>query len=272
MLDWLFPNGLNAYEIITSLLDLGIISFIIYELMVLAKGTRGWLIMQGLLVFFILLYICHLLDLRTVSWVLDRFVMLLPVALVILFYPEMRTLLEELGKFGVWAGRPRLFFGEKRPQLAILEEIIRAVKSLSAKRVGALIVLERQARVDDYIYQSIPIDAQLSSRLVESIFYPGNPLHDGAILIRGNRIVAASCVLPLSSKEEVGENLHTRHRAGLGLSELTDAVVIIVSEETGAVSLAYEGILKQDINEEQLREILRSLFFKEEKNVGKAKA
>ncbi|MGC8843630.1 MAG: diadenylate cyclase CdaA, partial [bacterium] len=94
MLDWLFPNGLNAYEIITSLLDLGIISFIIYELMVLAKGTRGWLIMQGLLVFFILLYICHLLDLRTVSWVLDRFVMLLPVALVILFYPEMRTLLE----------------------------------------------------------------------------------------------------------------------------------------------------------------------------------
>lgn len=272
MIDWLFPNGLTLSEIITSILDIGIIAFFIYELMLLARGTRGWFIMQGLIIFFISLYICHLLDLETVSWVLDRFVVLLPVALVILFYPELRTLLEELGRFGFWAGRPRFFFGSKRPQLAIIDEILRAVKSLSAKRIGALIVLERQVRVDDYIYQSIPIDAELSSRLIESIFYPGNPLHDGAILIRGNRIVAASCVLPLSSREELGENLHTRHRAGLGLSELTDAAVIIVSEETGAVSLAYDGNLRQNLNEDQLREILRSLFLKVEKHVGKAKA
>jgi diadenylate cyclase len=272
MIDWLFPNGLTPGEIITSLLDIGIIAFFIYELMLLARGTRGWFIMQGLIIFFIALYICHLLDLETVSWVLDRFVVLLPVALVILFYPELRTLLEEIGRFGFWAGRPRFFFGTKRPQLAIIDEIIRAVKSLSAKRIGALIVLERQVRVDDYIYQSIPIDAELSSRLIEAIFYPGNPLHDGAILIRGNRIVAASCVLPLSSREELGENLHTRHRAGLGLSELTDAAVIIVSEETGAVSLAYDGNLRQNLNEDELREILRSLFLKEEKYVGKAKA
>lgn len=270
MAEWLFPNGLTWQEVITSLVDIGIIAFLVYELMLLAKGTRGWYIIQGLIIFFIALYICNLLGLETMSWVLDRFVMLLPVALVILFYPELRTLLEEIGRLGVWAGRPRLFFGTKRARLAVIDEILQAVKNLAGKRIGALIVLEKQMRIDDYIYQSTPIDAELSARLIESIFYPGNPLHDGAILIRGNRIVAASCILPLSSKEELEGNLHTRHRAGLGLSELTDAVVIIVSEETGAVSLAYDGDLEQELSESQLRERLSSIFLGEAKDGGKA--
>lgn len=271
MMEWLFPNGLSWREVIISLVDIAIIAFFIYELMILAKGTRGWYIIQGLVIFFIALYICNLLGLETVSWVLDRFVMLLPVALVILFYPELRTLLEEIGRFGLWAGRAGLF-SRNRARLAVIDEILQAVKNLARKRIGALIVLERQVRVDDYIYQSVPIDAELSAPLIESIFYPGNPLHDGAILIRGNRIVAASCILPLSNREELGGNLHTRHRAGLGLSELTDAVVIIVSEETGAISLAYDGRLEQEISEQRLRERLSSLFLGEPKNVGKAQA
>lgn len=256
---------------IVSLVDIGVIAFFVYELMVLAKGTRGWYIIQGLIIFFIALYICNLLGLETLSWVLDRFVMLLPVALVILFYPELRALLEEIGRFGFWAGHPRLL-GRKRARLAIIDEILQAVKSLAEKKIGALIVLEKQMRVDDYIYQSVPIDAELSARLVESLFYPGNPLHDGAILIRGNRIVAASCILPLSNKEGLGENLHTRHRAGLGLSELTDAAVIIVSEETGTVSLSYGGTMQQDLNEQSLREILSSIFLGVERDVGKTEA
>ncbi|MBC7326784.1 TIGR00159 family protein [bacterium] len=272
MLEWLFPNGIGWREVLIALLDIGIISFFIYQLMLLAKGTRGWYIIQGLIIFFIALYLCNLLGLETVSWVLDRFVMLLPVALVILFYPELRALLEELGRLGFWAGRPHIFFGAKKSQLAVIDEIVRAVKNLAAKRIGALIVLERQMRVDDYIYQSTPIDAELSARLIESIFYPGNPLHDGAIVVRGNRIVAASCVLPLSNKDEVGENLHTRHRAGLGISELTDAVVIIISEETGSISLAYEGKLEHNLSENRLRELLSFFFLRESKDVGKTEA
>jgi len=272
MAEWLFPSGLSWQDLIISLVDIGIIALFIYELMVLAKGTRGWYIIQGLIVFFVALYVCNLLGLETVSWVLDRFVMLLPVALVILFYPELRIFLEEIGRFGVWAGRPRLFFGTQRARLAVIDEILQAVKSLAGKRIGALIVLERRMRVDDYIYQSTPIDAELSARLIESIFYPGNPLHDGAILVRGDRIVAASCILPLSNREELEGNLHTRHRAGLGLAELTDAVVIIVSEETGAVSLAYNGNLEQNLNEQRLRERLSAIFLKEANDVGKVEA
>ncbi len=271
MAEWLFPNGLSLREVIRSIVDIGVIAFFVYELMVLAKGTRGWYIIQGLIIFFIALYICNFLGLETLSWVLDRFVMLLPVALVILFYPELRSLLEEIGKFGFWTGRHRLF-GKKGAHLAAIDEIVQAVKNLVGKRIGALIVIENQTRVDDYIYQSIPIDAELSPHLIESIFYPGNPLHDGAILIRGNRIVAASCILPLSNKEELGTNLHTRHRAGLGLSELTDAVVIIVSEETGTASLAHGGNIQQDVSEQRLREILSHIFLGETKDVGKNKA
>lgn len=271
MLEWLFPNGFSWREIIITLIDIGVIAFLIYQLMVLAKGTRGWYIVQGLIIFFAALYICNLLGLETLSWLLDRFVMLLPVALVILFYPELRALLEEIGKFGFWTGRPR-FWGRKLARLAVIDEILQAVKNLSSKRIGALIVIENKVRVDDYLYQSVPVDAELSARLIESLFYPGNPLHDGAIVIRDNRIVAASCILPLSNKEELDGNLHTRHRAGLGLSELTDAVVIIVSEETGAISLAYNGNLEHNLGEHRLREIVSSIFLRETKDVGKTKA
>ncbi len=273
MLDLLFPQGLGWKEILVSFLDIALIAFLIYQLLAFARGTRGIYIIQGLLIFLLALYICNLLGLETVSWFLERFTMLLPVALVILFYPELRALMEEIGKIGLWGVPGRFFFGSSGSRLAPLEEVVRAVGSLSARRMGALIVLEKGAKVEDYILQGTPLDAKLSSRLLESVFYPGNPLHDGAVLIRGDRIVQANCILPLSTRHELAEHLHTRHRAALGLSELTDAVVIVISEETGSVSLAYQGELFTNLSQDSLRRTLHSIFLpKGDKDVEQDRA
>jgi len=195
-----------------------------------------------------------LLHFRTLFWLLRQIVPLAPVALVILFYPELRYFLEEMGRVQFWRHRLRLMPREDIRRL--IDEIVRVALELSRHRTGALIVLEREEGLDDLIATGTPLDAQVSAELLSTLFHHGTALHDGAVIIRGDRIVAAGCLLPLTDSPLVSSAIHTRHRAGIGVTERSDAVTVVVSEETGAISLSQEGKLVRGLKADALRERL----------------
>ena len=236
---------------ITDVLDVLVVTFIIYKLIVLAKGTRAWQIMWGLGVFFILAFAADLLHLRTLKWLIDIFVPLGPVALVILFFPELRNALEEIGRLNFLGRGFTMLRHEDITNMA--EQLTRVVTDMSKSRIGALIVLEREVGLDNIIANGRRMDALVSAELIRTIFHPGSPLHDGAVIIRGNRIIAASCTLPLSDSPRLGSMIHTRHKAALGVSEQSDAVVLVVSEETGMISLSVDGTLLRGLEPEQVQ-------------------
>jgi diadenylate cyclase len=236
---------------LTSILDILVVAFILYYLIMLARGTRAWQIMWGLGVFGLFYVLSDLFNLSTLNWVLRQIVPLAPVALVILFYPELRFALEELGRVQFW--RNRLVFLPREDLNRVVNEIVRVATDLSARHVGALIVVERETGLDDLIATGTRVDGEVSAELLETIFHRGTLLHDGAVIIRGDRIVAAGCLLPLTDSPGVSTSIHTRHRAAIGVSERSDALVVVVSEETGAISLSYEGKLVRGLKAETLR-------------------
>lgn len=235
----------------TSILDVLVVALILYYLLMLARGTRAWQIMWGLGVFGLFYVVSDLLNLATLNWLLRQIVPLAPVALVILFYPELRYALEELGRVQFW--RNRLTILPREDLNRVVNEIVQVATNLSARHVGALVVIERETGLDDLIATGTRVDGEVSSELLETLFHRGTLLHDGAVIIRGDRIIAAGCLLPLTDSPGVSPSIHTRHRAAIGVSERSDALVVVVSEETGAISLSYEGKLVRGLKAETLR-------------------
>jgi diadenylate cyclase len=238
-------------SLLTSILDVLVVALILYYLMMLARGTRAWQIMWGLGVFGLLYLLSDLFNLTTLNWLVRQIVPLAPVALVILFYPELRYALEELGRVQFW--RNRLAFLPREDLNRVVSEIVQVTSDLSARHVGALMVIERETGLDDLVSTGTRIDGEVSAELLETLFHRGALLHDGAVIIRGDRIVAAGCLLPLTDSPGLSASIHTRHRAAIGVSERSDALVVVVSEETGAVSLSYEGKLVRGLKAETLR-------------------
>jgi diadenylate cyclase len=235
----------------TSFLDVLVVALILYYLIMLARGTRAWQIMWGLGVFGLFYVLSDLLNLTTLNWLLRQIVPLAPVALVILFYPELRYALEELGRVQFW--RNRLTILPREDLNRVVNEIVQVATNLSARHVGALVVIERETGLDDLITTGTRVDGEVSSELLETLFHRGTLLHDGAVIVRGDRIIAAGCLLPLTDSPGVSPSIHTRHRAAIGVSERSDALVVVVSEETGAISLSYEGKLVRGLKAETLR-------------------
>jgi diadenylate cyclase len=238
-------------SLLTIILDVLVVALIFYYLIMLARGTRAWQIMWGLVFFGLLYVLSGLFGLTTLNWLLRQISFLAPVALVILFYPELRYALEELGRVQFW--RNRLAFLPREDLNRLVNEIVQVSTNLSARHVGALMVIERETGLDDLAATGTRLDAEVSSELLETLFHRGTLLHDGAVIIRGDRIIAAGCLLPLTDSPGVSPSIHTRHRAAIGVSERSDALVVVVSEETGAISLSYEGKLVRGLKAETLR-------------------
>ncbi|MBN2326251.1 MAG: diadenylate cyclase CdaA [Candidatus Omnitrophica bacterium] len=220
-----------------------------YLILRAVRGTRAVQMVQFLFLLIILTYICKILNFRTVYWVLTSLQAPIFIALVILYAPELRRVVNDLTQL-------RFFRKSKGAIDPVITQVVNAAKILSRRHVGALVVFEKSVSLQSFIDTGIPVNSEVSSELLVSIFSPLTPLHDGAVIIRENRLAAAACLLPLSEREEIDSNYGTRHRAALGLVEETDAVIVIVSEETGAMSLAIDGRITRNINPENYESIL----------------
>lgn len=247
-------------------IDVLVVTLLFYWLFLLVRGTRTAQALKGLVVLVIVAFIAQRLELNAFNFLIGRFWPVFILAFVILFQPELRRALAEVGQRHFFRG----FL--KEAETGYLEEIIEAVDILSKKKKGALIALEREAGLKTYIETGIRIDSEVSRELLSTIFLPSTPLHDGAVIIQGNRVAAAGCLLPFTRDPDVSKRMGMRHRAALGLSEETDAVVIIVSEETGKISLAVGGRLTRDLDETTLAKTVKNLLFRpapKEEKVGK---
>jgi len=243
---------------IFSVIDILIVAFVLYRVMMLIRGTRAVQLLKGLAVLLIATALSSLLNLNTVHWVLRQALTAMVVALPIVFQPELRRALEKLGG-GDFFVRPLTQMADD-DRSALIDEVVRAALNMSAVRQGALIVLERVTGLQEFIDTGVKVDGIVSAELLMNIFINKTPLHDGAALIRGDRLIAAACVLPLSESRTLGRELGTRHRAAIGLTEQSDALAVVVSEETGHVSLALEGVLYRRLNEAGLHELLVKLL------------
>jgi diadenylate cyclase len=240
-----------------GLLDVLVVAYLIYRLLLLARGSRALQILGGMGTLIFAMFVSDKLQLDTLNWLLRQIVPLGPVAAVILFYPELRHALEEFGPRFWQRGLTLL---QREDSTEAIGEVVAAVNLLSAKRVGALIVFERQTGLDEVIETGTILHAAVSADLLETLFYKGTALHDGAVIIRGGQIIAAGCILPLTDRPKIDAAVHTRHKAALGMSENSDAVVVVVSEETGTISIAVEGNLLRGFKADSLRVRLNELL------------
>lgn len=233
----------------TDLLDIFLVAFLIYNIFMLIKETRAIQMLQGLVIILFFFFLSNLLNLYAVSWILEGLTTIWIIAFIIVFQPELRRAIVELGQNRIFK-----FLFKEHAQL--YREIRESAEILAKKKIGALIVMEREINLKSFIDTGTTLDAETSSELIISIFNPKSPLHDGAVILREGRIAAAGCVLPLSQKEDIDKNYGMRHRAAIGISEETDAITIIVSEERKSISLAIGGKITPDIDGETLTEIL----------------
>lgn len=254
-LPWIFTR-LDA----RSLVDIVAVSAIIYWLLSVAQGTRATQLIRGLVTLIVAsLVVSNIFNLTALNWLLSRAWPALVVAIPIIFQPELRRALEQLGHTGEWLRTPFATHPETELERTV-DEISRAASHLSRIRYGALVVIERETGLQDYADRGVPLDATVTRQLLINIFFPNSPLHDGAVIVRNDRILAASCVLPLSDRDLGEGKLGTRHRAAIGITEESDALAVVVSEETGAISLAHSGRLITGLDQERLRRSLRSLL------------
>ena len=239
-----------------DILDILLVTVILYRLLLIIKGTKAAQMLIGLGVLFIAFVLSKYLGLYTIDWIIQSLWAQIVLAIIILFQPEIRKTLAQMGEARFL---PSFTTAE---ELRSLEEIIKASVALSNRKIGALIVIQKDTNLKDFIEMGTQLDAKVSRELLLSIFHPTAPIHDGAVIIRGNRVVAAGCFLPLTLSAEISKSLGTRHRAGIGLTEETDAVVIIVSEETGSITTAIGGDLKKNVDTTSLRNFLTENFVK----------
>lgn len=238
---------------ITDLLDILMVAFLIYEVLIWIRKTRGWTLFRGILIVLVVWVLAIVLNLNIISWLFERLFSIGILALIVIFQPEVRRALERLGTNSLFS---RLVGKDNTVNKKTADAIIESMQSMSETRTGALIAVEQSVALGEYEQTGIPIDAQISSQLLINIFVKNTPLHDGAVIIRQNRVLAATCYLPLSEDMSISKELGTRHRAALGLSEVSDAKVFIVSEETGAMSMASAGVLYRGINADFIRKQL----------------
>ncbi|NOX20838.1 MAG: TIGR00159 family protein [Nitrospirae bacterium] len=237
-----------------DILDILIVSYLIYRLLLLIKGTKAVQMLMGLGVLLVALFLSDLLELHTMYWIIQSFWAQVVLALIIIFQPEIRRALARMGESPFF---PQL---ASASELKSFDEIVRAAVSMANRKIGGLIVIERDISLNDYIEIGTPLDSKVSKEILLSIFHPTSPLHDGAVIIRGERIVAAGCFLPITFRTDISKSLGTRHRAALGITEETDAVVIIISEETGIISIAYDDKLESPVDMGTLRDFLTEMF------------
>ncbi len=259
-------NALMAFSW-RDVLDIIIVTVILYWLIKLLARTRAVRVLIGLGVILILSRVFVALNLLTASWLMNTLISAGAVIIVILFQPEIRRALEMLGRGKVFSFATKSQV-EIRNAEHIVEEISRAILNMSKQKIGAILVFERKTGLGDVMDSGTMLDADISSELIENIFYPNTPLHDGAMILRDERIVAAGCFLPLSDNKQVAQELGTRHRASLGVSEVSDAYVLVVSEERGIISFAYDGVLKRYIDAKMLKDILSELYMPETESKG----
>lgn len=246
----------------TDIIEIVIIAFVIYNVMVWIKNTKAWVLLKGIIIVVIFALIAYILNLKTILWIAGKTISVGIIALVIIFQPELRRALEQLGQKKILFGLFRFNDGREKGERfssKTAEEIVRACFDMGAAYTGALIVIEQDMVLEEYEKTGITVDGLVTSQLLINIFEHNTPLHDGAVIIRGDRVVAATCYLPLSDNNNLNKALGTRHRAGVGISEVTDSMTIIVSEETGKVSVAVGGELIHDIDADSLRNKLEYL-------------
>lgn len=247
---------------VTDVLDILLVAFIIYKVLGFIHETRAQQLVKGLLVLVIMFFLSDLLHLYTLHWILKSTMTLGVIALVVVFQPELRRGLEYVGR-GKFVRAP---FGQldKAKAKLITDEFVKAVDFFSGSKTGALIILERETTLTEVVETGTKINADISAQLLGNIFYEGAPLHDGAVIIRGDKAYAAGCVLPLTQNKELNKALGTRHRAGIGITENSDAIAIIVSEETGVISMAIDGKLTRFLDTKTVEKTLLNLYITDE--------
>lgn len=255
-LGWLLTRMADFWVV----LDILAVSFIIYWLLWVAQGTRALHLIRGIVTLFAFLFLLGwVAELDTLNWLLRNMWPALVVAIPVIFQPELRRAFEQLGHTGSWLKSPFPGQEETGTDFAV-DEIVRSAVQLSRLRYGALMVIERETGLQDYVNNGVALDAAISRQLLINIFFPNSPLHDAAVIIEGNRILAASVVLPLTDNISASSQLGTRHRAAIGVTEESDALAVVVSEETGQMSVAHSGRLIRNLDQDRLRRVLRTLL------------
>jgi len=234
-------------------LEISILAVGIYYASRFVRGTRGWPVVIGFVIVLVALaLVTTLLDLKVMRWMLGTFSAFFAVAVLVIFQPELRRVLGELGNLP--------FFASTHEQRENIEIIIQTCERLADVHIGALIAVEQSIQLQEAVESGVPVDCEATPEMLETIFFPNNAIHDGGVILKGDRIAYAACIFPLSQRQDLNKSLGTRHRAALGLSEETDAVVVAISEETGAISYAYKSQLVRDVTLEELRAFLTSVF------------
>lgn len=245
----------NPFKLLTLVLDLAIVTYILYKFVVYAKKSRMWQLLKGILFILIITAISEALQLKILNFILTAFMPYGVIALIVIFAPELRRMLEQLG-----TNKLTRYFGiDKDLETKTKEDVYKVViatTELAKTKTGGLIVIERDIKINDIIDSGVKIDSEVSPQLIVNLFTPNTPLHDGAVIVSNNKIAAAACKLPLADDKDIAKEIGTRHRAGIGISKESDAIAIIVSEETGKISVAIDGKLIADVKEEALRNIL----------------
>lgn len=262
MFEW-FQQFL-ADKPLVRLLDIAIVWYIVYRVLLYARNTRAMNLIKGVGMVLVAKFIASTVGLQTIDWLLQQIISWGVVAVVILFQPELRRALESIGR--TVSSRSRKLTQD--PTVQLIQDLDKSVWYMSRRKIGALISIERQNSLAEYIQTGIPMDSAVSHQLLVNIFIPNTPLHDGAVVIANHRIAAAACYLPLSGSQSIPKELGTRHRAAVGLSEVTDAVTLIVSEETGGVSLAMRDHLHRDVEPKELKALLERYLVDKEGGTG----
>lgn len=248
---------------IIDIIEIILIAFFVYQFMVWIKFTRAYTLLKGLLVIGAFLVLAYIFKMNTILWIVSRLAGALITAIVVIFQPELRKVIEQLGQKKIMASIIPFDAGKEVKERftdKTVNELIKACYDMAEVKTGALIVIEQEIRLDEYIRTGINVDAILTSQLLINIFEHNTPLHDGAVIVRGNRVASATCYLPLSDNLGLSKELGTRHRAGVGISEVTDSLTVIVSEETGKISVAYEGALERNLDADSLRDRMHKIL------------
>ena len=243
---------------VTDVIDIVIVAYLLYRLLGFIKETRAQQLFRGILLIVAFFLISEMFNLSLLNWLFTKLITVGLIAVVILFQPEIRRALEQIGRRGVLSRQFRDM--GKEEIYATVHKLVDAVDDFSSTQTGALMAIERETMLTDISETGVIVDAEISVRLLGNLFYEGSPLHDGAVIIRGDRVHAASCVLPLTERQNIGKNLGTRHRAALGLSEVSDAFIIVVSEETGAISVAQNGEFRRFLDLKTLEKMLLDIY------------
>lgn len=246
---------------LTDIIDIFLIAILVYQLLKILKETRAMQLVKGIFILFLIMQVSSWAHLTTLNFLMRNAMQVGMFAIVVLFQPELRSLLEKVGRSNV-GKLIDVATGNSSGENYAVSEIVNAASNMSSSKTGALIVIERDTKLGDVIRTGTTLDAEISSSLLENIFFPNTPLHDGAVIIRGHRVHTAGCFLPLTSNTNLSRDLGTRHRAALGISEASDAIVVIVSEETGKISIAINGSLTRNLTESSLRTALNKALSK----------